>query len=211
VVTATSGIRASHGLVLLADADVESRTEIVRILERAGYEVTAASSGDEALEMARDATPCIALLEVPLEGLSGYEVCRVLREEHGETIPIMFVSGSRTKPYDRVAGLLLGANDYIVKPCAPDELLTRVRKLIQLSRPLPSSFRERLTKREIEVLRLLANGHDPKDIAERLFISPKTVASHVENILRKLGVRSRTQAVALAYRDSILDTAGTPR
>jgi DNA-binding NarL/FixJ family response regulator len=203
-VTAAHGSSALPGLVLVADADPTSRTELVGVLERAGYEVAQASSGDEALEKSRNATLCIALLEVPLEGLSGYEVCRALREEHGETIPIVFVSGSRTETYDRVAGLLLGANDYIVKPYACDELLTRVRKLIQLSRPLASSFRGRLTKREMEVLQLLAHGHEPKQIAERLVISPKTVASHVENILRKLGVKSRTQAVALAYRESIL-------
>jgi DNA-binding NarL/FixJ family response regulator len=194
-----------RGLILVADADVEARAELVGTLERAGYEVQETSSGDDALEKSRQATPCIALLEVPLEGLSGYEVCRALREEHGETIPIAFVSGSRTETYDRVAGLLLGADDYIVKPYAHDELLTRVRRLIQLSRPVSSAIQGRLTRRELEVLRLLANGHDPKEIAERLFISPKTVASHIENILRKLGVRSRTQAVALAYRESIFE------
>jgi DNA-binding NarL/FixJ family response regulator len=172
----------------------------------AGYEAVQVASGEEALRAVREIRPSIVLLEIPLGSLSGYEVCRALREDARE-MPIVFVSGSRTESYDRVAGLLVGADDYIVKPYAPDELLTRIRHLVRRSQSLSPSVTAGLTSREREVLRLLANGLRQEDIAERLFISRKTVGTHVGNILRKLGVRSQAQAVSVAYREEFGDVA----
>ena len=122
-------------------------------------------------------------------------------------MPIIFLSGERTEWYDRVGGLLLGADDYIVKPFAPDELVARVRTLLRRAeRPVREGpVRSNLTAREFEVLRLLADGLSQADIAARLFISSKTVATHIEHILDKLEVRSRAQAVAFAYREGLLE------
>jgi DNA-binding NarL/FixJ family response regulator len=189
---------------LIADEDPTSREQLARVLEAAGYEIMQVASGEEVLEAVREVRPSIVLLEIPLGGLSGYEVCRALRADVSE-MPIVFVSGSRTESYDRVAGLLVGADDYIVKPYAPDELLTRVRHLVRRSQPSVPSVTSRLTNREREVLLLLADGLRQDDIAERLFISRKTVGTHVANILRKLGVRSQTQAVAVAFREEFGD------
>lgn len=197
-------LSANFGPVVIADEDTASREELARVFEAAGYEVVQVGSGEEALRAVEEATPCVVLLEIPLGNLSGYEVCRTLREE-ASGIPVVFVSGSRTESYDRVAGLLVGADDYIVKPYAPDELLTRVRSLVRRSQPLTLPVTGKLTKRELEVLRLLADGLRQDEIAERLFISRKTVGTHVANILRKLGVHSQIQAVALAYREELLD------
>jgi DNA-binding NarL/FixJ family response regulator len=188
------------GPVLIADAEKASRTQLARLLQANGFNVVQVASGEEALHAVRETRPSIALLEVPLGQLSGYEVCRTLRAELGDALPIVFVSGSRTESYDRVAGLLLGADDYIVKPYAPDELLTRVRNLVRRARPLAPAVVTGLTRREREVLRLLVEGLRSDEIAGRLFISRKTVGTHIEHILRKLGVRSQAQAVALAYR-----------
>jgi DNA-binding NarL/FixJ family response regulator len=138
------------------------------------------------------------------EFLIGKSGCRTLREQT-PGLPIIFVSSSRTESYDRVAGLLLGADDYVVKPYAPDELLTRVRHLVRRSQTPVHPVSAKLTKREREVLQLLAEGLHQDDIAERLFITRSTVGTHVENILRTLGVRSQTQAVALAFREELLD------
>jgi DNA-binding NarL/FixJ family response regulator len=198
---------ATFGPVLIADADFASRDDLARVLKGAGYEIIQVESGEDALEAVRKRKPSIVLLEIPLGGLSGYEVCRALREEARET-PIVFVSGTRTESYDRVAGLLVGADDYIVKPYAPDELLTRVRHLVRRSQTSTSSVTAKLTKREREVLQLLADGLRQDDIAKQLFISRKTVGTHVANILRKLGVRSQTQAVAMAFRDELNDGLG---
>jgi DNA-binding NarL/FixJ family response regulator len=170
-----------------------------RLLELDGIEVIGVTSGEAALEAARAERPAIAILDVSLPGISGYEVCRVLRTTYGPQLPILFVSGARTEPYDRVAGLLIGADDYLAKPFEPEELLARVRSL--LSRAAEAPRTSRLTAREREVLRLLADGLNQRDIAAALVISPKTVGTHIERILLKLDVHSRVQAVALAYRE----------
>lgn len=192
--------------ILIADHDEETRSLIVAVLAQAGYETLEAASGDEAIDAARRALPRLVVLEVALPGLSGYEVCHQLRNDFGEALPIVFVSGDRTEPFDRVAGFLIGADDYLIKPFAPDELLARVRRLARRTAPVPASVASKLTNREMEVLRLLAEGLEQGDIARQLFITRKTVGTHIENIMRKLGVRSRSQAVALAYREDLLKT-----
>jgi DNA-binding response OmpR family regulator len=84
-----------------------------RLLELDGLDVIGVPSGEEALEAARAERPTIAILDVSLPGISGYEVCRELRRAYGPQLPILFVSGARTESYDRVAGLLIGADDYL--------------------------------------------------------------------------------------------------
>jgi DNA-binding NarL/FixJ family response regulator len=191
----------SAARILVADGDEESRQELAMLLDAAGYDVLEAERGDEAIAVARDGDPSVAILEIPLDVLSGYEVCRALKSRRESVVSVLFLSGNRTESYDRVAGLLVGADDYLVKPYAPDELLARVRRLVSRARPLASSAREKLTRRESDVLRLLAQGLTQDEIAGRLGISPKTVGSHIEHVLRKLDVHSRAQAVALAFRE----------
>src|SRR5262249_31647709 len=130
-------------------------------------------------------------------------------DEFGEELPIILVSEERVDPLDRAVGLLIGADDYLVKPVDADEFLARVRRLVTRLRPrrngsgaLASEFG--LTKRELEVLHLLAEGSRPSEIATRLVISEKTVASHIQRTLVKLGVHSRAQAVALAYQEGLI-------
>jgi DNA-binding NarL/FixJ family response regulator len=118
------------------------------------------------------------------------------------------VSARRTEESDRVAGLLLGADDYLPKPIRLDHLLARVRRLLAHSPPVTPSVADSLTAREREVLSLLAEGLDPREIAGRLFITRKTVAKHIERILGKLGVHSRSQAIALALRRDAGPLAG---
>jgi DNA-binding NarL/FixJ family response regulator len=195
--------------VVVADADQAQRVRVARLLTRAGFRVLQAETGEQALALARSAAPGAVILEVPLAGLSGYEVCQTLRVEFGSALPIMFLSGTRTESYDRVAGLLLGADDYLVKPYADGELIARLMNLIRRARSRAPADARRLTKRELEVLDLLGEGLRHEDVARRLFISPKTVATHVEHILRKLGVRSRAEAIAVAYREEILQPHGT--
>jgi len=192
-------------LVLIVDPDEEAREATARLFEQAGFAVAALETGEEALQLARSRRPSVVLLEIPIGALSGYEICRSFRESLGGDLPIVFVTGARTEPYDRVAGLLVGADDYVVKPYAADELLVRVRRLAGRARPISSSIANRLTQRELEVLKLLAAGMTQGQIASRLFISPKTVGTHIEHILAKLAVRSRAQAVAIAYREDLVD------
>jgi two-component system, NarL family, nitrate/nitrite response regulator NarL len=190
--------------ILIVDDDRHSRALISRVLRRAGYSTYEAKAGEEALAAAKRARPALVIVEALLPGMSGYEVCRELKDEFGEALPIVFVSGNRTEPGDRVAGLLLGGDDYVVKPFDPDELLARVRRL--LPTPLDDGrTAHKLTARELHVLSLLVDGLTQSEIAEKLFISPKTVGKHIEHILAKLGVHSRAQAVALAVRNGTIE------
>ena len=185
--------------MLVVDDDALFRAHVRSVLEEGGYRVVEAVDGLAALASVRAARPAAVILDVNMPRLSGYEVCRSLREEHGPELPLMFVSGERTESFDRVAGLTIGADDYLVKPFAADELLARLRSLLRRA-GRPEAAASTLTRRELEVLRLLADGLDQAEIAERLVISPKTVGTHIERILAKLGAHSRAEAVALAYR-----------
>jgi DNA-binding response OmpR family regulator len=192
--------------ILVVDDDASLLTFVSDVLVSGGFRVTPARSGEEALAAMQTRRPAGVILDVRLPGMSGYEICRELRALHGASLPIIFVSGERTESFDRVAGLLIGADDYLSKPFAPDELLTRLRSLLRRAAPGPDGL-ERLTGREREVLGLLADGLDQRQIATLLFISPKTVGTHIERILQKLGVHSRVQAVALAYRDEFVSVS----
>ncbi len=195
---------ASGEAVLVADPDDASRMALVRVLRSGGYDVQQADTGDAVLSLARSTMPAAVILEVPLPGMSGYEVCHTLRSEIGSVLPVLILSGVRTESYDRIAGLLLGADDYMVKPYAPGELLARLARLIERSRAVAPRAAHDLTRRELEVLNLMGEGLRQEEIAHRLYISPKTVATHVEHILRKLAVRSSTEAIAVAFREEIL-------
>jgi DNA-binding NarL/FixJ family response regulator len=197
------------GRILIADGDGRIRSLVSSLFRRTGYRTTEARSGHDVLAAVRRRRPALVLLEVQLPGVSGYEVCHELRERYGDEFPIVFMSGTRTEASDRVAGLLLGADDYIVKPFDPDELLARARRLISRGNGVQEvsngdrSPDARLTRREQEVLELLSAGLQQREIAERLFISPKTVATHIQRILSKLGVHSRAEAVSLAHREGL--------
>jgi DNA-binding NarL/FixJ family response regulator len=190
--------------VLIADPDPRTREPLARVLTGAGFRVVEATDGSDALAKARATWPVAAILEIPLGTLSGYEVCRTLKTDIGPEFAVIFLSGVRSESYDRVAGLLIGADDYVTKPSAPGEVLARVRIAIDRVRPVRTATRGHLTRREHEVLALLGEGLKWGEIADRLVISPKTVATHVENIRRKLGVSSRAEAIAVAYRDHLL-------
>lgn len=189
--------------IVVVDDDLSLLALLSELLESGGFTVTAVSSGEEALVVTKVRRPGAVILDVRLPGLSGYEICQELRKVHGAGLPIMFLSGERTESFDRVAGLLVGADDYLSKPFAPDELLARLRALLRRSEP--ASSHGSLTPRELEVLQLLSAGRMQGEIAARLMISPKTVAAHIEHIRLKLGVTSRAQAVSVAFRERLVE------
>ena len=187
--------------ILLVDDDAASRELLCAILDGVGYTTVQAATGEVALTLAAEHEPTAAILDVRLPGISGYEVCRQLRERFGEKLPIDVVSGERAESEDRVAGLMIGADDFLVKPFSPDELVARIQRLLVRTAPAHEDADDwvELTPREWEVLNLLAEGLSQNAIANELYISPKTVATHIQRILGKLGVHSRAAAVAKAF------------
>ena len=105
--------------VLIVDDDPMFAAMVADALCRAGFESRHVPTGGEAIELARRERPTAVILDVLLPGATGYEICRELRDEHGEQLPIVFVSGERTDAADKVAGLLVGGDDYLVKPFGP--------------------------------------------------------------------------------------------
>jgi DNA-binding response OmpR family regulator len=192
------------GPILVVDDDEGFRDLLVRVLAHFGYPTREAATGEEALEAARREPPRLAIVEVCLPGIAGYQVCRQLRAEFGNDMPIIFVSGEQTKSYDRVAGFLVGGDDFLVKPFALDEFVARVQRHLERTRA-PGTLAAALTLREAEVLRLLADGFGRGEIASRLFISPKTAGSHLERIFKKLDVHNRAEAVSFAYRHGLIE------
>lgn len=194
----------SDDLVVVVTPDATIRRRTSRVFERAGHPTIVVASGEDGLIAARRDGAALIVLDVDLPDMSGYEACHELREDLGNGPVIILLSSTRTEPADRVAGLLIGADDYLAMPFDPDELLARSRRLLSRSAPPAASHDSPLTGRETQVLQLLADGSRQDSIAKELFISPKTVATHIQRILAKLGVHSRTEAVALAYRDGLI-------
>jgi DNA-binding NarL/FixJ family response regulator len=192
------------GAIVIADGDEGERALAATALIRAGYETVEVSTGTAALDAVRADGVALVVLEVGLPDMTGYEVCREIRSMRGEDLPVFFLSGMRTEPLDRVAGLLLGADDFIVKPFDSDELVARVRRFVNrnaLAREIAAVDTQtpHLTRRELEVLGLLIEGRRQKEIAAQLVISQKTVATHIQNLLGKFGVHSRAELIARAY------------
>ena len=207
-----AGSQDGSASVLIVRSRTRDRTVLLDLLDRHGICALETGSGEEAVAMVARERPAVVLLEVELSDVAGYEVCRRLREEHGEELAIIFLSAARTASFDLVAGLLIGADDYVVEPFEPDELVARVRRCLSRS---PTHISDRvaataatsLTSRERDVLELLAAGLRQKQIARELVISPRTVGTHIQRILAKLDVHSRTEAVARAYRDGLVPQA----
>jgi len=204
------------GRIFVVDDDAGNRELLAEVLERAGFSVAKLASADEALRAAEVEMPALVLLDVELVGTSGYTVCAELRRLYGDNVGIIFVTGARTEPVDCLTGLQLGADDYIVKPFDPDEVVARARRL--RSRALRGSRSQHttssptsnsvLTPREREILSLLGDGLNQNEIANQLVISPKTVATHIQRILNKLHVHSRAEAVAFAARERLTSPVG---
>jgi len=200
----------AYALVVAGD---HVRADYVRLLARLGLESDSFVRAEDAQAALRFVAPTAAILEVEDGGCS---MLRVLRDRFGPEVPVILVSADRTAPSDVVAGLLIGADDYAAEKMDADEFLARVRRLIDRSRRaaaqtvMPPSeatvdlgLLATLTSREREVLALIASGMSQKQVATTLGISVKTVGAHVQNLLSKLGLHSRVQAVALAVRAGV--------
>jgi two-component system phosphate regulon response regulator PhoB len=127
--------RSIKGRLLLAEDDPGLCTLLTYNFEREGFEVTSTPDGDEALMLAKETKPDIILLDWMIEGIAGIEVCRRLRRTpQVRDVPIIMITG-RGDEADRLCGLETGADDYVVKPFSPRELIARVNAVMRRSRP----------------------------------------------------------------------------
>jgi DNA-binding NarL/FixJ family response regulator len=198
------------GTILIVDADDTSRLTAVQVAVRLGYEARPTSTGDELLERLGSDRPALAIVEVELPGpANGLEVMRQLHDEFGGDLPVILVSARRTDAFDRATGLMLGADDYLLKPLDGSELHARVKRSLRRSAPVANGNGHKdesnLSPREREILALLAEGRTQGQIANVLVISSKTVATHIQHILSKLGVNTRAQAVAMAFQRGLVE------
>ncbi|MEX2224569.1 MAG: response regulator transcription factor [Candidatus Rokuibacteriota bacterium] len=125
--------------VLIVEDEPDIRDLLVFHLEREGYQVTKCKSGAEALRAARSAPPDLVLLDLMLPEMDGLEVCRRLRQDPvTQVIPIVMLT-ARGDEVDRILGLEMGADDYVVKPFSPRELVARIRAVLRRTRPTPGA------------------------------------------------------------------------
>jgi DNA-binding NarL/FixJ family response regulator len=201
------------GTILIVDSDDASRLTAVQVTVRLGYDARPTPSADELLDRLGPDRPALAIVEVELPGpANGFEVMRQLHDAFDGDLPVILVSAERTDAFDRAAGLMLGADDYLLKPLDGGELLARVKRSLRRSAPAPANGNgngnandANLSPREREILALLAEGRTQAQIAGALVISSKTVATHIQHVLSKLGVQSRAQAVAMAFQRGLVE------
>ena len=123
------------GRLLIVEDDSSLRTLLTYHFEREGFEVVSTPDGEDALLLAKETPPDVVLLDWMIEGLPGIEVCRRLRRTAGtENLSIIMITG-RAEEADRIRGLEIGADDYVVKPFSPRELVARVGAVLRRSRP----------------------------------------------------------------------------
>jgi DNA-binding NarL/FixJ family response regulator len=183
-----------------------------------------AGDGAEAVDKAADLLPDVVLMDVRMPRRSGIEACTAIKDVTPSTRIIMLtISDEENDLYDAIKA---GATGYLLKEITIDEVATAIRAVAggqslispAMASKLLTEFaslvkREdrqqvpapRLTDRELEVLRLVARGLNNKDVAKQLFISENTVKNHVRNILEKLQLHSRMEAVVYAVREKLLE------
>jgi DNA-binding response OmpR family regulator len=128
--------------VLIAEDDQKTGTLVATYLEREGFRTQLSGDGRQALALARREAPLLVILDLMLPGADGWEVCQALRRD--SDVPILILS-ARQEELDRVLGFTLGADDYVMKPFSPRELVARVKAILRRARPQPSAIRTRLT------------------------------------------------------------------
>jgi DNA-binding NarL/FixJ family response regulator len=199
--------------------------EVVLSTEEDISMVAEAADGAEAVQRAEECAPDVILMDIRMPKLDGIEAARRIKELVPTTRIIMLtVSDEDTHLYDAIKA---GANGYLLKDLAIEEVPQSIRrvyageslispsmasKLLTEFSTLSKKVEQRqqlsspsLTPREVEVLRFVAKGMSNREIAEELYISENTVKNHVRNILEKLHLHSRMEAVLYAMRERIID------
>ena len=196
--------------LLVIDDDTALRQRCAALLRLEGFDVIEAGDGSAGLAAARRHKPELVICDIQMPGADGHEVLRALREDAvvGD-MPFIFLTGLGAMP-DLRRGMNLGADDYLVKPVEPAELLAAVRARLQrqhgpadaaggAAEKGPAALEALgLTPREAEVLYWVAQGKSNPEIMIIVGVQLTTVKKHLESIFAKLGVENRTTAAAMA-------------
>lgn len=207
--------------VLIADDHGIVRSGITLLLERqADIDVIGeASDGQEALKLIVDRRPDVAILDNSMPKLTGLQVCREVKQQAPE-VNVLILSMHDDERYLYEA-LRVGAGGYVLKRAADQDLVRAVRAVNDgepfltddAQRTLVKAWmesgeeppRDKLTDRELEVVKLIAEAHTNRQIADALMLSEKTVESHRGNVLAKLGMRDRVELVRYAIRRGLVE------
>jgi DNA-binding NarL/FixJ family response regulator len=216
--------------VLIADDHAFFRRGLEVVLQgEAGLELVGqASDGQEAVQLAGEVAPDVVLMDIRMPKITGIEAARQMKEVAPSAKIVMLTISDEEE--DLFEAIRAGASGYLLKDIPLDELADSVRavhdgqslinpsmagKLLTefatLARrdaedePAKHAPAPKLTEREMEVLRLVARGMNNRDIAKELFISENTVKNHVRNILEKLQIHSRMEAVMIAVREKLIE------
>ena len=176
--------------------------------------VAQAQDGDEALRLIAEHAPDVAIVDIRMPGVGGIDIARKLSDEGSPTAIILYTGhGERSLLLE---ALDAGARGFLVKEAPLDDLARAIRTIAGggtyvdpalaglLAGPQAAERLPTVTKREREILRLLADGMRNEEVAQQLSISPLTVRTHVKNAMQKLEADTRTEAVAKALRDSLI-------
>ncbi|AZU59952.1 response regulator [Neobacillus mesonae] len=209
--------------ILIADDHHVVRRGLVFFLRtQKGLEIVGeAANGKEAVEMAGSLKPDIILMDLVMPEMDGIEATRMIKKNQPE-IKIMMLTSFSDQDHV-IPALEAGASGYQLKDIQPDELVASIKKIISGENQLhpkatshllaslsnknnsKKNLIEELTKRELDVLKEIAKGKSNKEIAASLFITEKTVKTHVSNLLAKLELADRTQAALYAVRNQLSD------
>lgn len=208
--------------VMLVDDHEIWRGGVKSMLRRTEFAVVAeASSGSDAVEAARAARPRLALVDIRMAGGDGLDALQALRKEYPDMAVVMLTTYDN--PTFMARAIAGGASGYLLKGVDRSELLESLRQVMRgemlissrdLLRSIRSTGRDApaladlaapLSEREMEVVRLLADGLSNREIAAMLFVAESTVKTHVEHIVAKLGVSDRIQAAVWAVRSGLAD------
>jgi DNA-binding NarL/FixJ family response regulator len=210
--------------VLLVDDHDLFRTGLRNLLAEQGLHVAGeAENGDVALRLVGELAPDVVVMDLNMPGPSGIDTIRQITASSPlARVVVLTISADDA---DVVNAVMAGACGYLLKDASVDQLVAGIKaaasgeslispqiaaKMLQLLRAQQSNadaaetIRAELSDREIQVLKLIANGKDNAEIARELFISPKTVKNHISNILMKLQIENRIQAAVYAVRSGIV-------
>ena len=209
--------------VLIVDDHDLFRSGLRNLLEEQGVLIVGeAAAGQEALRIVRDVAPDVVVMDLNMPGMGGVEATRHISAIAPLTRVLMLTISDEDT--DVIDAILAGACGYLLKDSSIQVLMDGIRaaamgeslispaiaaKVLQRVRAsstqpeIESTIRAELSEREIEVLKLIANGKDNAMIASELHISPKTVKNHISNILMKLQIDNRIQAAVYAVRSGI--------